>query len=101
MSLTNRSIVPAAVLMLVAGTLGLRATGSRNDLGNVYSSRTQARLAFAKLSADPSDTTLGTAEGNVYRGTGGAVFAWDAPDAGRMAYWYQVATKPFPPGPPK
>ena len=40
MSLTNRSILPAAVLMLVAGTVGLRATSSRNDIGNVYASRT-------------------------------------------------------------
>lgn len=100
MSLTNRSIVPAAVLMLVAGTVGLRATSSRNDFGNVYASRTQARLAFAKLSADHRDTTLGAAEGNVYVLNPTMQLAWTAADANRTTYFYQVAKEPFPPGPP-
>ena len=101
MSLTNRSIVPAAVLMLVAGTLGSRAASLRNDSGNVYVSRTEARLAFATLSANRRDSTLGAAEGNVFVETPTASFAWTAPDAGRTTYYYQVAKRPFPPGPPK
>ena len=100
MAPTHKWMIPAAALSLAGGTLVSYGTTSRNGYGTAQVTSVRARLAFAKLSPDGTDIILGATEGDVYVFTRTAAFAWETPDAGRVPYFYQVTTKPFPQGIP-